>query len=167
MDVRSVLSSTKTISIATNWVKGDDERLWVVAPLEIDGITVQGLILRVRVFKDRPDEDALFQLEFEHDPKRKDKAIERIDWKPSHTHENRGNGPPDFRFIRQNCTHYHQFDLNWLSNENRLKMDNLPVAVPISDDPVDFKGILAFVGKNFRISNIELIGQPGWEPRLL
>ena len=166
MDVQTALHATKKISITPNWVEGDDDRLWISVPLEIEGVTLQGLNLRARVFKNRPDEDVLFQLEYEHDVKRKDKAIERIDWLPSHVHDNKGNGPPEHRFVRQTSSHYHRFELNWLPIENRLKSDNLPIAVPLGEEVKDFSALLAFVGKNFRIANIELIEQPGWEPVL-
>lgn len=166
-NIYSILNANKAIPAPPKWVNGDDQRLWITAPLDIDGVSIQGLNLRARAFKDRPDEDVLFQLEFEHDPKRRDKAIERIDWLPWHVHDNKGNGPPELRFVTQKCSHYHRFDLNWLALEGRLKLDNLPIAEPISVEIQNFSALLAFVGKNFRISNIDVIEQPGWQPALL
>jgi hypothetical protein len=163
LDVHAVINSDKRLSGPSQWVEDADKKLWLTAPLEIGGVTVEGLILRARAPKDRPDEDMLFQLEFEHDKSRRDKAIERIDWLPMHTHDNKGCGPQALRFATQRGSHYHKFGLNWLPDEHRLKVANLPIAEPISENVADFSSLIAFVGKNFRISNLEVIEQPPWQ----
>ncbi len=167
LNVHAVIDAVKTISAQPSWVEDSNGRLWIAVPLEIDSITVESLFLRARVLKDAPDEDVFFQLEFDHDQNRRDKAISRIDWRPLHSHDNKGCGPQEWRFQAQKQSHFHKFDLNWLQMEGRLKASNLPIAVPLEIEPTDFQGLLAFVGKNFRISNIEIISQPGWEPVLL
>jgi hypothetical protein len=108
----------------------------------------------------------MFQLECNQDDRR-DFAIDRIDWRPWHTHENKWRGPSEFRGVKITGTHRHSFDLNWFPSEARLLTSNLPIAVPLTDDIPDFAALLAFVAQEFRIADAGVIGVPPWERDLL
>lgn len=166
IDVPNIFASKKTLSVPGSWVERDGQRLMLVAALDIDGVTVEGLVLRGTALKDCPDEAVMFQLEFKHDPKRPDRAIDRVDWRPLHSHNNRGKGPNEHRYKLISGTHRHAFDLNWLKGEERMRKMNLPIAQPVNPDLVTYDNLIEFVRKCFRISPIEF-PIPPWEADLL
>ena len=159
-------AANKALSVAGQWVEAANQRLYFVVPLEIDEATLEGLVLRGRAVKDRPDEEVMFQLEFPQ-PSRRDRGIDRIDWRPLHTHNNLGRGPDELRFMPQVNSHHHAFDLNWLAAEARMLTSNLPLARPIEPDLKSFDDLLAFIKKSFRINDIGQIPPPPWEGLLL
>lgn len=145
---------------------GHNDRLVLVAALDVDGVTIEGMLFRATAMKDRPEAALTFQLEYRLPPRRDD-AIERIDWRPLHTHTNNGRGPPEHRYTIQHGSHHHPFHLNWLPEENRMRTTNLPIAVPIVPDIPDFPSLLEFGRKCLRIGNLMALPAPPWEGRLL
>jgi hypothetical protein len=162
MGLDQVYAVDKSLSKEGQWIEGDSQRLNLTLALEIDGIVIEGLVIRGRTLKDRPDEEVMFQLEYPQ-PLRRERGLERIDWRPLHTHNNQGRGPMELRFLQQTSSHRHAFDLNWVSAEGRMLAGNLPLAHPLSDEPATFGELLEFVKKSFRINNIGLIPPPPWE----
>ena len=153
---------------APRWVEEQNGVLRLLATLEDDlGIIMEGLTLRGRAFKYRPDQDVMLQLEFPHDRQRTDNAIERIEWNSSRTHNNKGRGPQSLQHVVQRGTHLHAFDLNWLDDEQRMRKRNLPIAKPISERFQGFTELLEFAGKRFRISNLADLPNPPQERPLL
>ena len=154
--------------LALRWVEEKNGVLRLLATLEDElGIIVEGLALRGRAFKYRPDQDVMLQIEFPHDRQRTDNAIERIEWNSSQTHNNKGRGPQSLRHVLQRGTHLHAFDLNWLEVERRMRRRNLPIARPISESIQGFTELLEFAGKRFRISNLTNFPHPPQERPLL
>lgn len=166
MGLPEIFRAEKALSSQPDWLEAENKKLHFLVPLEIGGVTVEGLSLRGRTLKDRPDEEVMFQMEA-WQPKRRDHAIARLDWRPLHVHNNQGRGPTQLRFSRIAGTHHHSFDLNWFEPEGRLLSSNLPVAEPVEPDLAGFSGLLEFVRKCFRISNIGLVPVPPWEADLL
>ena len=166
-DAEAIAGNEKVYVPGPSWVEGDNGYLSLVAPLEIEGVTIEGLVLRATAYKDLPDEAVMFQVEFPHDRNRRDNAIQRIDWRPLHIHNNHGKGPPQYRLQLINGTHHHSFELNWLVPERRLRKTNLPVAEPISPDIQDFTALLDFVAESFRIKKLDAVRAPPWERDLL
>lgn len=115
-----------------------------------------------------PDRALTAQIEYhpEHGP-RKGGPICRIEWRPVKTHNNKGVGPEELRFLPQIGSHHHPFELNWTHSETRVRRGELPIAVPINDDPATYRQALAFVGNEFRIKGVENLSAPPWEERLL
>lgn len=167
LSVVEAVNATKTLAQAPKWVAGERDRLQLLVPLDIDEVTIRGLQLRGVAFVDRPEEVVTFQLEFPHEADRRDLAVYRIDWRPLHSHNNKGIGPEEYRFVEIVGTHAHRFDLNWLDLEGRLRKINLPVAVPESSEPKDFLALLDFVGESFKVKELSKIAPPPWEARLL
>ena len=161
-----IYEAEKNLSTTGQWVEADNQRLHLFVPLEIDGVVLEGLALRGRATKDRPDEEVMLQLEFPQ-AKRRERGIERVDWRPLHIHNNLGRGPAEFRFLQQSGSHHHVFELNWLAEENRMLAGNLPIARPLNEDPSSYESLLEFVNKSFRINDIGLIPPPPWEAFLL
>lgn len=111
------------------------------------------------------EEAVTVQLEYEQEGRR-DKAIDRINWRPIHTHNNGNKGPKEHRLREMEGSHHHSFALNWLTSETRLRLRNLPVAEPLVPDPADFKSLLAFVEDVFRIEGLSESSPPPWEESL-
>ena len=107
-----------------------------------------------------------FQLEY-HRPRQHGSALGRVEWRPIKPHDNNGLGPNEHRFRKIIGTHKHPFDLNWRDAAKQLRRGNLPIAIPIELEINDFYTLLDFVGKEFRINNIEKVPSPGWAPRLV
>ena len=130
-----------------------------------NGITFEGARLRVTAYADLPDQSVTVQLEFQQDGRR-DSAIDRIDWRPLHTHGNGNVGPDHCRLRTIVGTHRHEFSLNWLSDLGRLRTGNLPIAVPVNPDPPDLRSLLEFAEACFRVGGLVTIGPPPWESTL-
>lgn len=153
---------------AVRWVEDQNGVLRLLALLEDElGIIVEGLALRGRAFKYRPDQDVMLQMEFPHDRQRTDNAIERIEWNSSQTHNNKGRGPQALRYMVQRGTHLHAFDLNWIEGEQRMRKRNLPIATPISESIQGFAELLEFAGKRFMIRDLTDLPRPPRERPLL
>lgn len=160
---------SKTPSLAQGWEENENGVLTLVVPLEIGGVTVSGLVLRGKTLAARPDQDVMFQIECLHGDRggRRDRALARIDWRPLHSHNNRGRGPEEWRFFEQIGTHHHAFGLNWLDDEQRMRSANLPIAVPLNPEPSTYDELVAFVEETFRINNLGTLPPPQWTANLL
>jgi hypothetical protein len=89
--------------------------------------------------------------------------LARAEWRPTSVHTNKAVGPPELQMLRISETHIHEFDLNWLPDKDRMREGNLPVARPIRPDLQSFEDFLVFVGKAFRISEIQKVERPSWQ----
>ena len=155
-------------SPAPRWLERQNNRLELRVALEDEwGITLEGGVFRARAFKHQPDEEVTLQIEFPHDRRRNDNAVERIEWNTSRVHNNKGRGPVHLRYLMQSGTHLHGFDLNWLEVEQRMRKSNLPIAEPIVEPIQGFTELLAFSKKRFSISNLMELPHPPWEGALL
>lgn len=144
------------------WKRSDPERLVLVSPLDIDGVTIEGLRFRATALALRPEENVTFQLEF-FPPRRQPRGgpIERIEWRPLRGHNNKMIGPAHLHNILQKGTHHHDFRLNWAHSQTAVRKGNLPISMPIVPEP-SFNEILEFVGKAFRIAPIDWVTAPPW-----
>lgn len=166
MKVPDIHAAEKTAQWIGSWTEGDNHTLALVVALEIEDVAVEGLVLRGSAYKDRPDEAVMFQLECVHDPVRRDRAIDRIDWRPLKSHVNGGTGPQHLRYKILRGTHHHTFDLNWLTDEERMRKLNLPLADEVNPDWETYEELVDFVKKFFRITDLEF-PVPPWEAKLL
>ncbi len=78
-------------------------------------------------------------------------------------HTNKAIGPPELQMLRISETHIHEFEHNWLPDEGRMRVGNLPVARPIRPDLQSFEEFLVFIGEAFRISGMQKVERPGWQ----
>jgi hypothetical protein len=163
--IEGLVLAKKTLLDTPAWIVRGADVLDFSAPLEVDGVTVEALTLRGRARKPLPDRELVFQLEYRHahiigGP------VARIEWRPLNPHSNKGLGPKHLRHVIQSGSHHHCFDLNWQRSKDEVLRGELPIALPI-EDPGNFRALLAVVGKEFRIDNIQLVTSPPWEPTLL
>jgi hypothetical protein len=165
MDLPDIFAAEKTMVAVGSWVERDPHRrgdlLTYVSALEIDGVSIPGLRVRATCFRSLPDEAVSIQLEY-HRPRQHGGALSRIEWNPLKPHNNKGRGPPEFRFVEITQSHIHPFDLNWNETAKQLRRGNLPIAIPIELELKDFSSLLAFAGKSFRINKIEDMPVPEW-----
>jgi hypothetical protein len=165
VDLPALLSQDLHLPAPVKWVK-DGDYLVCASPFDdASGITLQGLQLRGKTKAATPDRNVSFLIVHETLQLRP-KPVARIDWKPFHEHNNKGNGPPELRFKVISGSHHHRFQENWDSVTATVIGKNLPVAVPIDPDPPDFSALLALLKKEFRILNAESIDVPPWEAAL-
>jgi hypothetical protein len=166
LDLPSLHSATKLFSSPPDWVKRDKDNVVLIAPLEIDGVTVAGLQFRATILRTRPDECVTFQLEY-FPPRGTPKGgpIARIEWRPLRPHNNKMIGPKELQNVLQTGTHHHQFEMNWRHNKSLVNKGILKLSCPIEPEP-SYDELLAFTGKEFRIQNIDLTPVPPWEGSL-
>lgn len=164
VDVPELFASSKALISTLAWVSGP-ERNSFEAPLEIDGVALAGARLRGTVYTSAPQRAVMLQLEC-HGASNKIGPLDRIDWNPIHTHNNQGKGPPDLRFVRQAGSHHHQFDLNWLPVEQRMRANNLPIAVPMEPNLASVEDLFRFAEEHFKIKGLSRQQLPEWQDDL-
>lgn len=151
----------------SGWQEDDQGILEAALPVETPGgIIIEGLLLRLKARKHLVDSAAMIQLEFPHEKGRRDRAVERLDWRPLHTHTNKNLGPEELRLIDLEGSHRHSFDLNWIPHEQRLRKYNLPIAEPMPDC-ADFQSFLEYAGGCLNIQNLNVVQVPPWERLML
>jgi hypothetical protein len=164
--LESLVYAEKTISAVPAWVERGPDSLEFTTPLEIDGVVLEALALRGRARKSLADREVIFQLEYHHG-QIIGGPVCRIEWRPLSAHNNKGLGPKSLRHMIQSGSHHHRFDLNWKQSPDSVLRGDLPIAVPLNEDPNSFRELLAVVGKEFRIRRIQSITVPPWEPSML
>jgi hypothetical protein len=136
-------------------------------PLDIAGVTIEHFWLRGRCIVDLPDREVTFQLEVGKDGIRTRTPLMRVDWRPVSGGHGNGDGPPELANTYVAGSHLHDFEMNWLDHEQRMRMSNLPVARQITEPLQNFTELLDFVKIHFRINGIEKITEPEWVEELL
>jgi hypothetical protein len=176
-DLSALIVPLKSISTFPGWQSPEPETgySWFDAPLEIGGVTEPGFVLHGGCFLGLPDQHVSLELRLSKTPGRRARPLERIDWRsrqPSHSNKRRFKGAaPIWRGRslagkRVGNTHLHAFEVNWLSDEARMRDDDLPFAHEIDEELQTFEDFLIFSGKQFRINNIGVVTRPQWEYKL-
>lgn len=164
-DTPAVFMAEKTVAVDQDWTFLTGGVLQIVLALETDeGVTREGLALRGKVRSDLPNANLLLQLEFPQEG-RTDRAIDRIEWRPiQNTHRNDPRGPcGHLHEMLIQGSHRHSFECNWLKDEGRLLLTNLPIAEALTPDPDNFADVLALAAKCFRINNLSDYVSDPWE----
>jgi hypothetical protein len=162
-----IVEATKILVPGPEWTLTKPALYEILFALDdLSGATIDGARVRLKAIDDLPEQAVMVQLEYPQSDRR-DHAIDRINWKPIHDHCNQGKGPEEYRFIPFEGTHRHAFDLNWLPEEGRLLVKNLPVALPVRPDPATYQELLEFAGECFRINNLTAIEPPPWKEETL
>lgn len=162
--LEALFAADKLLAIAPVWgTRGD--LLEVICPLEIDGAVVEGLQFRLTARKSMQDEMVTAQVEY-HPSDQAGGPLARIEWRPLSGHNNRGRGPRAWQNRLIDGCHHHRFDLNMKFAPKDINHGHLPIALSLEDSPKDFDSLLQFVHKEFRITNIQWVEVPPWEPAL-
>jgi hypothetical protein len=164
--LHELYEAEKTLSVIPGWQEVESGRLTLVAPLDIDGVTIEGMQLRGRARKNLVDENVSFQLEC-HSVGVRGGQIARIDWRPMHPHVNPARGAhKDLLRTRVRGSQIHSFERHYMRDLNRIRQRNLPWAEPLGLEPSNFSELLAVVGARFRIAGLEKVAAPPWEAEL-
>lgn len=162
--LKELAASKKSIPLFPDWDEEGNSLSWI-SPLDMDGVTVEGLQIRMTAHLLLPDEAVVAQPEFRPPAVRSQQLI-RVEWKPLRPHNNKNRGPSEWRLKQFRCTHEHRFEDNWHEPDNRMLAGNLPIAVPIQD--VDsYKKFLDICCKSLNVENMSLVPLPPWRPRML
>ncbi len=164
-NLRDIFESQKALAGEIVWgpISAFDDGFEV--PLDLRGVTVEGLRLRGKASRMVPDEDYMLQIEF-CPPGRKIGALDRIDWRPHHDHSNKARGPELHRLKMITGCHHHQFKLNWHEPEGRMLSGNLPIAIPITPRLESQTELFAFAEEWFKIKNLSRCPVPKWQGNL-
>jgi hypothetical protein len=165
VDLRELVESEKSIAVFTSWERRAGYYRFF-APLDIEGVTIEGLELRGSTLVRFPDQSVTFQLQYQRTGARM-MPLCRIEWRPIKPHDNKGVGPPEYRFLKLTGSHIHPFDLNLKMGTTPRTKDNLPVAIPLEPDPTDFHHLLEIAGQKLRITNLGSVPVPEWEAELI
>ena len=121
-DLERIWNSDKDLSIEPVWQRRTQgEYVRLVSPVEIGGITEQGLLFTASAHVYRPDGYVTFQLEYASVHSRRGHPFVRFEWKPKSPHNNKGIGPPEYQHMIIKGTHVHPFDLNWEHSEDKVR----------------------------------------------
>lgn len=160
--LRELVEAEKLIANPTDW-STQGRCLDLKLPLMIDGLIEEQFFFRATAIANLPDEQVVFQLEY-HGLRIPGGTgpLCRLEWRPKGVHSNKGQGPPELRFMDQAGTHFHSFEDNWCEKNGALLRDNLPVARPVPQPIQGFTECLQVVGNLFRINNIDVVKPPEW-----
>lgn len=160
--LRELVEAEKQIAEPTEWAPVN-RCLELKLPLLVSGVAEEQFFFRATAIKHLPDRNVTFQLEY-HGVRIPGGTgpLCRLEWNPTKTHNNKGKGPPELRFMDQAGSHFHSFDDNWCEKDGALLRDNLLVARPLSQHIQGFDSCLGLVGNLFRINNIDVVKTPEW-----
>jgi hypothetical protein len=162
-----LIDTTKTLPIQVSWSPAEgDGCISFLSPLDVAGVTPQNFFLRGKAYEQYVDKAVTLQIEIGLEGQRTRIPIMRLDWRPLSRHNNRGIGPDRLRWLQQD-SHLHPCIENWVESRGSMRTGNLPVAIPLDPDPIDFKSVLEISKTMFRINNLETIPTPPWAPRFL
>jgi hypothetical protein len=163
----AILVAGKTLTTQVRWVDTHGD-LRFTATLDSEGVTVEGLTLFGRASASLPGTAVTFGLRWAKTPGRYD-HFDRLDWKPSHVHNNKGLGAPEWRFRPFQTSHHHSLVLNAATEVGLLNAmaDNLPVAEPVIPEPANWEAILALVGERWNITDLINVPYPPWQYDIL
>jgi hypothetical protein len=144
---------------------GESDQL-VLASLLIDGsgVSLEGVELRIVVWRDRPIEDATALLQVENDGWM---PISRLDCWPYSPHTNRY-----WKRLHQapivEGSHIHRTQDNArLGRKAFTASENLPSAVSVDGEPQSFRDMLRLVKLYFNIDGACDLPPPQWQERLI
>lgn len=158
-------TAIKRLTSSHDWEEIDHNYLSWVGPLDIDGVTILGLQVRLQAHILHPNEAVMAQLEY-RPPGGRPQQLIRAEWRPLAPHNNKNRGPSEWKFRQFQQTHVHRFQDNWFPAEERMLNPNLPIAIPIQD--VDsYAKFLDICVQELIIENMSIVPMPPWNSRML
>jgi hypothetical protein len=156
--VETLVLAPKSFATAPRWTtRSDDDWVNLVAPLDIEGVTVEGLRFRGKAHRFRPEMQVTFRLEIMFGASVE--PLVRLDWRPTAKHRNPANAPQPYRLASIEGSHLHPFDLNWRGD--KPVGVNLPVAIPLPQEE-SYDDLLARVGQAFNVGPMAGFPRPDW-----
>ena len=103
-----IVETPKLLSGVQAWISREPDQFTLVSPLEVDGVTLPSVQLRMRAIPSLPDRAVMLQLEY-NPPKGRNERLIRIEWRPLSAHTNTGRAPGPHRFQIIRTSHIHRF----------------------------------------------------------
>ena len=166
MKLPEIVAAAKALSGTQAWIVKAPNQLSLVAALEVDGVTLASVQLRMRALQDEPDRAVMLQMEY-NPPKGRNERLLRIEWKPIGAHANTNKAPEPYRLLIIRTSHIHRFEHNYFAPDDRMLSGNLPHAMPIEPDPSTFVELLDLAAKQFNVMDLKRIATPPWQPRMV
>jgi hypothetical protein len=166
MQLPEIVAADKQLSGVQSWIAKEPNQLSLVSALEVDGVTMESVQLRMRALQDQPDRAVMVQLEY-NPPKGRQERLIRIEWRPLSPHTNNNRAPEPYRLAIIRTSHIHPFEHNYYAPGHRMLRPNLPHAVPLEPDPSNFGELLEVASKEFRISDLNRVATPPWQARMV
>lgn len=163
--LKEIFEAEKEIGFFPGWSEPETETdyIWFDAPIEIGGVTETGLVLHGGCYAHRPDMNISFELRIAKTPGRRCMPIERFDWRSIEGGHSNLRGPKsEWSGRRTSDTHLHDFWMNWIEDEQRMRKGGVPFARDIDEELEDFAQVRGFVGNRLRIKNIDVVAEPDW-----
>lgn len=164
-ELRDFLAAPKTLAAPIRWAP-DPPHLVFTVPLDIEGVTQQGYLLRARTLLALPDCDISLQLT-RSPPLRRNNFV-RLDWRPTQPHTNPRLSEPTLDLLHIAGSHHHALDTNAATRAGlqAAMQANLPVAVPLDAEPRDWQALAALAARLWRIIDLGDAPAPPWQSDL-
>ena len=161
-----IVGADKQLSGVQAWIVREPNQLSLVSALEVDGVTLASVQLRMRAIRDLPERAVMIQLEY-NPPKGRSERLIRIEWRPLSPHLNTGTAPDPHKFAIIRSSHIHRFEHNYNHAVGRMVRGNLPHAIPLQPEPANFAALLEIAGQELNISDLYRVETPEWQPRMV
>lgn len=162
-DMRVAFEADKNAGEPTGWRSGSHpDSLTMMVPLHVQANTIGTAWLSFRASQRSPDMDSSISLIMTIQGR--DLRAWRMDWRPRHPHTNMC-GPKELRGLTSH-TGVHDFACNAKFGLLRMQAEDLPLCIPVTDDPHDFDAFVRYAFRMLRISQTEPILGPPWSATL-
>lgn len=170
-DLEGVLRAPKRLVGSLEWkpqhrgaaanVRG--ARLNLVATLEVAGVTLEALSFVAAATKFEPDRAIAMQLCILYGGKRR--PFTRVDWRGA-PHTNRHpQSPHHMKSLDE--THIHRLSDNAILGWPEIVAADQDLPIANATPPLaDYTTLVAYIGEEFAIENVNEIREPPWEPLL-
>jgi hypothetical protein len=143
---------------------GTDQFTLAVLLSDETGVSIEGLELRIIVWRDRPHDDATALLQVEDGSWM---TISRLDCWPNSPHINtywkRLQQPPQIE-----GSHVHRCEDNARLGRRAFNpFANLPSAMPVDSSPQSFRDMMVLVENYFNVDGASKLPPPDWQGRLI
>jgi hypothetical protein len=167
-EIDRLYAGSKTFAVPPSWhFEGESRnRLEMRVPLSIDYVTEEGLFLYGSCYPHVKDGGVTFVLLY-HPAQGLAGPIVRFCWNPLHDHKNFGGHKGEWAWKPIVTTHLHGFELNRKYGWDGMVRKNLPIALPVDEELSDFRDMLEYVGKIFKIADIQRVPVPEWQQTLI
>lgn len=162
-DMRLIFEADKNAGDPTGWrPSSGPDGLVMTLPLDVLSQTIGTAWLSFRAVQRKPEMDASISLITTLQGR--DLRTWRMDWRPIHPHTNTC-GPKDLRGLTSH-TGIHDFPCNAKLGLLRMQAEDLPLCIPVADDPHDFDAFVRYALRQLRVSPTEPIPGPPWSATL-
>lgn len=170
MSFPTLVNATKQIAQFPGWQDAEPETgyMWFDAPIDIAGVVQDGVFLHGGCYRYAPEKHVTFELFARSQSGRRKIPLNRVDWRSlngGHSNPRRPGSPVSG--LRVSATHFHDFELNWIPLESRMRGRDLSQARNIDEELQSFESLREFVRRSFRITNMDVVLPPKWEYKLL